>query len=348
MDTSLQNELKSVEWKEFKIGDLFKLEKCKCNNASLLKKGGNVPYVGATNNRNGTMYFVQKKDSLMTKGNCIVFVQDGEGSMGTSFYKKEDFIGSTTLTVGYNENLNLYTGTFITTISDKVRSKYNFGYKRNLERLKNERIMLPINDDETPNWSFMENFMKEVEKVVKPKMKFKKHQITDNRELDKVQWGEFEIQDLFEIKIGKNLDGNKIDKENGHYPYITRKEMNNGLDGFVSWNDDSYLNKVSQPVITIGNETAKPFIQEHDFYTGTKVNIMKPYYSANKYHLMFICTSLERNRHKYSYSYTINSSRLKKQKILLPIKENGEPDWLFMEQHMKRMENEILSQNEIQ
>ncbi|MEN0661467.1 restriction endonuclease subunit S [Caldifermentibacillus hisashii] len=345
MDTSLQNELKSVEWKAFKIVSIFEIKRGK-RLVKRKQRSGNIPYISSTAENNGVDNFITPPDNMEIHSHCLTITNSG--SVGTAFYHPYKFVASDHVTVLKNENLNEYNSQFIIPILNRLKDKYSFNREINNTRLKNETIILPMNKKGEPNWSFMENFMKEVEKVVKPKMKFEKHQITDNRELDKVQWGEFEIQDLFEIKIGKNLDGNKIDKENGHYPYITRKEMNNGLDGFVSWNDDSYLNKVSQPVITIGNETAKPFIQEHDFYTGTKVNIMKPYYSANKYHLMFICTSLERNRHKYSYSYTINSSRLKKQKILLPIKENGEPDWLFMEQHMKRMENEILSQNEIQ
>jgi Type I restriction modification DNA specificity domain len=345
LDTSLQNELKSVEWKEFKIGDLFKLETCKCKNASLLKKGGNVPYVGATNNRNGTMYFVHKEESLMTKGNCIVFVQDGEGSMGTSFYKKEDFIGSTTLTVGYNENLNLYTGTFITTISDKVRSKYNFGYKRNLERLKNERIMLPINDDETPNWSFMENFMKEVEKVVKPKMKFEKHQITDNRELDEVEWGEFKIEDIFHIKSGKRLT--KKEMKNGKIPFVGSTNRNNGITNFVSNQNNSMDSNVLG--VNYNGSVVENFYHPYKcIFSDDVKRLSLKGMVGNKYIYLFIKTMILMQKKKYAYGYKFNGQRMKRQVILLPVTEKGQPDWNFMEQYMKRMENEILSQKEIQ
>ena len=47
------------------------------------------------------------------------------------------------------------------------------------------------------------------------------------------EWKEFVIENLFDIKIGKNVDGNKINKSSGKYAYITRKESNNGLDGFI-------------------------------------------------------------------------------------------------------------------
>ena len=145
---------------------------------------------------------------------------------------------------------------------------------------------------------------------------------------------------MFDIEIGKSIDGNKVDKENGHYAYITRKESNNGLDGFIDF-DTKYFNKI-YPVITIGNETCKPFVQTAPFFTGTKVNIMKPKFNANKYILLFISQSLEMHKVKYSYSYTINSTRLKEQIILLPTKEDGTIYFEYMENYIKsKLKNKL-------
>lgn len=44
------------------------------------------------------------------------------------------------------------------------------------------------------------------------------------------------------------------------------------------------------------------------------------------------------HRSKYSYSYTANSTRLKRQKIMLPINQNNEPDYEYMENYMKSLE----------
>lgn len=154
--------------------------------------------------------------------------------------------------------------------------------------------------------------------------------------LENVNWGEFFIEDIFDVKIGKNVDGNKVDKLNGKSAYITRKESNNGLDGLIDFNED-LLNK-DFPVITIGNETAEPFVQNFSFFTGTKVNILKPKKPINYFALSFISTSLKAHKQKYSYSFTINSTRLKKQKILLPITPKGNPDYKFMETYIQEIE----------
>ena len=147
----------------FKVGKLFEIEKCKCSNASELKQG-NIPYVGATNKNNGTMSFCGNIEKV-TKGNCIVFVCDGQGSVGYSFYKSESFVGSTTLKVGRNKFINKYNALFITTALDKNRIIYSFGYKRNEERLKNETVFLPVDKKGNPDYDFMEQFIKEREEI---------------------------------------------------------------------------------------------------------------------------------------------------------------------------------------
>ena len=99
----------------------------------------------------------------MQKGNCIAFIRNGEGSIGYSIYKHEDFIATSDITLGYAPFLNRYTGTFITTVADMVRGKYNFNYKRSDTRLKREVIQLPVNDKGTPDYDFMEEYMRAIE-----------------------------------------------------------------------------------------------------------------------------------------------------------------------------------------
>lgn len=154
--------LHSLEWGQFYIKDVFQIEKCKCSKVNSLISG-DVPYVGATNRNNGVLSFVKGDKKLITKGNCIAFICDGEGSIGYSIYKKENFIGSTTIKVGRSENLNSYVGKFISTVADRARSRYNFGFKRNEQHLKNEILSLPVHNNGTINWRYMHDFCKNLE-----------------------------------------------------------------------------------------------------------------------------------------------------------------------------------------
>ncbi len=154
-----------VEWKNFYVGDLFDFKQKPSkglNHLTELDKGG-VNYLGATNRNNGVISYVTSDAKLEYDGNCIAFIRNGEGSMGYSVYKKEKFIATQDISVGYNENLDKYIGLFITTIADKVRGKYNFGYKRNLQRLKKEVLRLPVDKDGKPHWEYMHKFMHKLE-----------------------------------------------------------------------------------------------------------------------------------------------------------------------------------------
>ncbi len=44
------------------------------------------------------------------------------------------------------------------------RDKFSHGYSINNERLSAQKIMLPIDNNSNPNWQFMEDFTKNIEK----------------------------------------------------------------------------------------------------------------------------------------------------------------------------------------
>lgn len=161
-----KTKLGGVIWSNYTLCEVFKtLEPGKSKGLNHLKIVPNkgVSYLGATNINNGQLCLVERNNSMMQKGNCIAFIRNGEGSMGYAVYKAEDFIATSDMTIGYNEHLNRYTGTFITTIADRVRGKYNFGYKRNAQRLSKEVLSLPSLPDGSIDWDFMEKYMREIE-----------------------------------------------------------------------------------------------------------------------------------------------------------------------------------------
>jgi len=147
-------------WGWFKIADIFRLAKCKCSNATeLLEDGNDIAYVGAKKKLNGFMKKVSLVPNLVTKGNCIVFIGDGQGSVGYCTYQPVDFIGSTTLTAGYSSKLNQYNALFFVAVLDLERYRYSFGRKYGLNEVKDKKIKLPAINGQ-PDWQFMENYIK--------------------------------------------------------------------------------------------------------------------------------------------------------------------------------------------
>lgn len=158
--------LSTDQWHKFNVGILFEpLQKCKCSNATeLLEDGDDIMYIGAKKSGNGVMQKVKRVDALVTKGNCIVFIGDGQGSVGYCLYQPSDFIGSTTLVAGYNDSLNPYVAMFLITILDKERYRYSFGRKYSKNTIANSFITLPAiknaDGEYEPDWQFMEDYIK--------------------------------------------------------------------------------------------------------------------------------------------------------------------------------------------
>lgn len=152
----------SVKWDWFDVKEIFpRIEKCKCSNATeLLEDGDDIAYIGAKKSDNGVMRYVKYDETLVTEGNCIVFIGDGQGSVGYCIYHPKDFIGSTTLVAGYNPHLNQYIAQFLIAILDKERYRYSFGRKYNKAAITSTRIKLPSKSNGSPDWEFMENYIK--------------------------------------------------------------------------------------------------------------------------------------------------------------------------------------------
>ena len=153
------NNLKIEEWKEFQLKEIFIFQKGKCSNAPELEEGNDIPYIGAKKDENGFMKWVKRDEKLVSKGNCISFICQGEGSNGFNNYFDIDTIQSTSNTLGYNKNLNEYNGLFIVTILDLERPKWSFGRGR-APKLKNTKIKLPADQNGQPDWKYMEEYIK--------------------------------------------------------------------------------------------------------------------------------------------------------------------------------------------
>ena len=338
--------LTDVEWGEFFIGGsngLFDITSTKSgiDKNKLNIDVGLIPYITRTDMRNGINMFVtdeQNNRYNIDEGNVITIGLDTQ----TVFYQPTAFYTGQNIQVLRNNNLNKYTAMFIIPSIKIQMQKFNWGGNgATLGRLNRTRLILPINSQGQPNWQFMEDYIKQEQKQQAQKViDYYERKLVelagDVVGFDKVEWKEFSVGELFDIKIGKNIDGNKVDRVNGETAYITRKENTNGLDGFVNY-DSEFLNSI-YPVITIGNETAEPYVQEFPFFTGTKVNILLPKFKMDTAILKYIATSLRQHKGKYSYSFTINSTRLKKQNILLPADKNGNPNFQYMSDFVKKLE----------
>ena len=337
-------------WHWFRVGDLFPPQKCKCSNATvLLEDGDEIAYIGAKKSDNGVMRYVKRVENLVSRGNCIVFIGDGQGSVGYSLYQPVDFIGSTTLIVGYNENLNPYNAAFLVSVLDLERFRYSFGRKYKKEVVANTKIQLPAikldNGDYTPNWKYMEDFVKDqiIPQLPKKAQKvwLKKYDskplLQEKMKLNTQDWKYYTIGDLFRVELTKgDIKADEVDS--GDIPLISSGEGNNGVVKYISKEGDGKAEMFPGNTITLdmfchANYQGIPY-----YAVGHgRVNILFPKFDLNKYIGIFICTLINREVYRFSYGRAVYSTVAEKMRIKLPVTPSGEPDWKFMEDYIKSM-----------
>jgi len=331
----LEKLLQSVKWKEFKVEDIAKIDSGKDINDDE-KQEGSLPYIGASSVMNGITHFISNQSALIDKGILSVA---RTGSVGTIFFHPYKACFSNNVRRININTENKYINLFIKTALEKQKVKFKYGYIMGTERIRRQIIKLPVTSDGKPDWSFMEQFMKKVEKEVNPEFDFCTYEILDNRELNGLEWNIIEIESIFDIERGQRLT--KKEQKKGSTPYISSSAINNGLDNFI--NPPTKMKKHSN-CITIANSGSVgiAFFHPYEFVASDHVTVLKNS-KLNKFNSLFLTAILSRLREKYSYNREINNERLKREKLILPVK-NKEPDWAFMEEYVKKINN-IINNN---
>lgn len=324
----------TTSWKKFRISDLFRLENGKNKSHADLPDGTGYFYVGAKKDENGVMFECGYDDSLISKGNSIVFICNGQGSVGYSNYMDRDFIATADVVVGYNDHLNEYIGLFLVTVIDLERPKYSFGRKWKTHLAETE-IKLPINQKGEPDWQFMEDFIKEKYKKVEKKTITKIK--TEPNSLDVSDWTDFKILDLFDIELSKG--DLKVDNcAVGNVPLISSGETNNGCVGLIDSEGDGKAVVFDSNKITV-DMFCNAFYQEHPFFAVShgRVNILTPKFSMNKYIALFITTLINHEKFRFAYGRAVYSNVISGLTIKLPTNSKGTIDWQFMENYIKSL-----------
>ena len=158
------------EWREFIIDDLFETlessfigEGEKIGTATVMPDDVHtVPLTAAKNDNNGIMYWGREGDYI-THSNIIAVIRDGAVSTGRVFAQKEKtgvyshsyFIKVKTQDVSFATNL------FLSRVLETViYPRYTRDDACIWERIRNDAILLPVDADANPDWTYMDKYMR--------------------------------------------------------------------------------------------------------------------------------------------------------------------------------------------
>lgn len=124
-----------------------------------------VSYVTRTDNNNGISMYVQALEyEGLEKANAITI---GD-TTATIFFQDHDFITGPHIIVLRAGWINVYTASFIIALLNQEKYRYPvFGRAFTKDLIMQTELLLPIDQNEDPNFEFMENYIKTLPYSVK-------------------------------------------------------------------------------------------------------------------------------------------------------------------------------------
>ena len=337
------------------MGDLFII----ANNPQLDKinfnfsENSEYPYFTRTEINNGLLGYVDYlDDNHLIKGNSLAV---GMISMYFHYISHDFYAGQFTKTAfpkfdGFNEAIALY---FIVLLS-KFQKTYQSVLVRDFEQtFYNSIVSLPTTNCKV-NFSYMESFIRELEdERIRVLNAYLKISGLDNTELTQaevdavqklrkgeVQWKEFNVTDVFEVKNTRNIDSSSIIEDSGKTPYLCASAFNNGVSSYITYKEEM-LDQGN--CIFIGGKTFVVSYQEKDFFSNDSHNLaLYCNIPRTKLNQLFLATCVSKSLgHKYTWGDSISKTKIKKDKILLP-STDGHIDFSMMETVIRAVQKLVI------
>ncbi|MGU8793917.1 restriction endonuclease subunit S [Clostridium perfringens] len=169
-----------------------------------------------------------------------------------------------------------------------------------------------------------------------------------NKKLENVQWGEYRLGDLFEIKPTKayKKTNDQLFDADGNIPVVTNSSVNNGVSGYSKMKPTEQGN-----IITYSDTTTSEgiFYQPYDFVGYSHIQGLYPKLYKNKWNastLIFIVVLFKKvAAGRFNYGNKFNRAIASEFLIHLPT-QNGEIDFEFMESFVAELEAQRVAELE--
>lgn len=302
------------------VDDLFEVFYGTDLELNLLKKTKvGINFVSRTRRNNGVSAIVEPLKNVKPLDAGLITVAGGSSSVLSSFVQNKPFYsGRDILCLKPKKSMTLAEKLFYCICIKTNQYRYSFGRQAN-KTLK--FIKLP----EIPNW--VKNYkIPKLNNISKPTIE-KKINLTDRK------WKHFTYDYLFTIERGRGAQIKDI-RKNGKTPFITSTDKNNGLTGMVD-----ILPTHQGNVITVNRigSVSEAFYQSDSFCSTENVHVFIPKFKLNPYIAMFLICLIRSEKIKYSYGRTWSIERMNKTIMSLPIDDQDEPDWQFIENYIKSL-----------
>ena len=350
IDSPLDNKLLEVKWGEFKVGDLFKIQKItKMLSKEDLQSSFEYPVYSSDSSNNGIIGYTNEPEFICDEDHPV-YVTFGDH---TSTFNIAKYSFSVLDNVKVLEPCTSDVNSLLFMVSCWKKQIPNLGYSRHWKVAKNCVISLPITNGREINFDFISSFIAELEADrIKELEAYLKVTGFDNYELTKeeedslaiieaknVIWCEFKMEELFEristIKLpykAKELPEEATD--NFVLPCLTSSFKNQGLNYYAPKDGATILKDVIS--IPSNSDVYRAYFQSKEFTVLSDAYAIRwkdksMHISQNQYLFMVMCINKFTDLPIYSYKNKLGGWNVVKNKsVLLPVKKN-KIDFDFME-----------------
>lgn len=348
------------DWKPFQIGRLFTLKNGKgITQDEIAENPGGFIAVQSGEENNGVMGYIdlqycKQMGYTISEKPCLTVARSGSAGF-VSFQIHGCVVGdSAKILLLDDEIASAEVYAFSQSVLTANRIKYTYGRKVTEDKYLNDWIKLPAKHEANgapdidyscrwsdegyiPDWQFMEDYIKSLHH----KPLNTKNKAGQAPELKVTGWKEFRVGDLissiYKAKAINKDDLSEADTEYDSIRYITRTAEDNGCELHAVRSElPANIIEVGN-AISIGDTTATCFYQDEDFITGDHMVVVRADSWLNKYTGLFIVAMLRGEQYKYSYGRAFLMDRIKDTVLKLPVDQDGNPDWQFMEDYIKAL-----------
>ncbi|HAJ71488.1 MAG TPA: type II restriction endonuclease subunit R [Methylophilaceae bacterium] len=356
MTAPLNERLKSVEWGEFRIGNLFDIAHYgKQRSQEDLQKNMELKYNFVMQNESNNGVIEKVPEQI---GNYFNLIPGNSISAFTHlnkvYYQKEPFYskqGSNVYTLKSNF-LNEKVAKFIISAINSIIGNLEYG-KNTASRLTEYKIQLPTKNGKI-NFDFMERFIAELEaeRIAELEAYLSASGLKDTTltveeqqalaDFESQQFEAFNVIDVFNVKNSGNILSRDIVEDSGETPYLCASAENNAVSSYISY-DENYLDKGN--CVFIGGKTFVVSYQEKDFFSNDSHNLilyLKDEEKRTKLNQLYLATCINKSLgHQYSWGDSISNKKIQKDKVSLPTK-NKQPDFSSMETFISAIQKLVI------
>lgn len=354
--------LQECSWKAFRVKDLFNVE-TGANISKNMLKIGMIPRITATDTNNGVDWFTENIDN---KGFRIYTNRVSISFLGSCFYQPYQASYDMKIhNIGLKDReWNPYIALFVANQCKRFCEHINYGNQLSSTDLPKQQILLPVTPAGTPDWQFMEDYMREVEKkLLSQALPVLQERISNHKntsggvKIDKQIWKEFALTDIFVIKDGY-YNKKPPFEPNGNIPFLGATQYDNGITGFYTLPTIYKYDKVGTTVmndkerrvfrgnciaITNNGSVGNAYYQVADFTCSHDITpIYLKNHTLNRYIALFLIPLIMKSGESFEYAKKWRPKRMRKSQLLLPVTSDGTPDYEFMEAYMQEIEHRQL------